>query len=598
MTQHYDILIRGGLLVDGTGARPVAGDLAIKDGRIVAMGAIEGEARDVIDAGGAIVTPGFIDVHTHYDGQLIWDDELEPSFSNGVTTIIAGNCGVGFAPVDKRYRARLVEMMEGVEDIPGIVLDEGLDWDWTSFPDFLDRIDSREYTMDVAAQLTHAPLRVFVMGERALPHEPATDADIAEMARLTREAMEAGALGVSGSRILEHLSSKGDHVPGTFAEDPELIAIAKAMGETGKGVFQIVPLGTSGDIMGTQIPLGERLKEHDRFEALAEASGRPVTYLLHSHNHAPEEWRDMAAASDAARARGLSVHPQVGARGLGLLLSLDSFHIFQCKPSYIAIAHLPRPERAAAMRDPARRAAILTEANIPADKARDPRALAMAERFVQILHRYYVMRPPVDYEPAEEQRLDRIAEATGRTMPEVLYDTLAEGDGGNMVADFAMNYTHGNLDSVHDMLAHPGTISGLGDGGAHLMMISDAAMPTFHLSFWARDRKRGPTLPLEQMVAKLTGEAANLYGLDDRGILEVGRKADVNIIDFDRLDIGMPYVEFDLPLGSGRLLQRATGYRATIVSGTVTRRDDKATGARPGRLVRAGGRKNDCVAYM
>ena len=338
MVTECDLLIRGGTVIDGTGATPRLADVAIDDGRIVAIGNLDVEAREVIDARGAIVTPGFIDVHTHYDGQFLWDDEMEPSFSNGVTTAIAGNCGVGFAPVEKRFRTRLIEMMEGVEDIPGIVLDEGLDWDWTSFPDYLDRLGERAYTMDVAAQLAHAPLRVFVMKERALAHEPATDADIAEMARLTKEAMAAGAAGVSGSRILEHLSSRGDHVPGTFAEDRELIAIAKAMGETGKGVFQIVPLGTSGDIAGTQIPTSERLNEHDRFEALAEASGRPVTYLLHSHNHAPDEWREMVEASDRARARGLAIHPQIGARGFGLLLGLDSFHSFRCRPSYIGPA--------------------------------------------------------------------------------------------------------------------------------------------------------------------------------------------------------------------------------------------------------------------
>ncbi|WP_174275060.1 N-acyl-D-amino-acid deacylase family protein [Sphingomonas bacterium] len=583
----YDLLIRNGLVLDGTGAPSRRADVAVKDGLIVAVGEIEGEARDVIDAKGAIVTPGFIDVHTHYDGQFLWDNELDPSFSNGVTTAIGGNCGVGFAPADPKYRKELVEMMEGVEDIPGIVLDEGLDWNWRSFPDYLDRLGEREYTMDVGAQLAHAPLRVFVMKERALAHEPANDDDIAEMARLTREAMDAGAIGVSGSRILEHLSSKGAHVPGTFAEDREMIALATAMGESGRGVFQIVPLGTSGDLLGTQIPVEERLKEHDRFEALAEASGRPVTYLLHSHNHAPEEWRAMAAASDAARARGLDVHPQVAARGLGLLLGLDSYHIFAGKPSYLEIAHLPRAERAAAMRDPARRAAILSEESIDPATAANPRAVASAGHFAKALHRFYVLRPPIDYEPAEDQRLDRIAEASGKTMAEVFYDLVAEGAGGNMIADFAMNYTNGNLDSVHDMLAHPGTISGLGDGGAHLMMISDAAMPSFHLSFWARDRTRGPKLPIEHMVAKLTSEPAKLYCLSDRGVVAPGKKADLNVIDLDTLEIEMPYVAFDLPKGSGRLLQRAKGYRATIVSGVVTRRNDTPTGAKPGRLIRA-----------
>ncbi|WP_174274019.1 N-acyl-D-amino-acid deacylase family protein [Sphingomonas bacterium] len=584
----YDIIIRGGTVVDGTGAAPHRADVAISAGKIAAIGTIDGAAREVIEAEGALVTPGFIDIHTHYDGQFIWDDTLEPSFSNGVTTAIAGNCGVGFAPVQQKDRTRLVEMMEGVEDIPGIVLDEGLDWSWTSFPDYLDRLDRRRYTMDVAAHLPHAPLRVFVMGDRGLAHEPANDDDLAEMQRVVREAMAAGAVGVSGSRILEHKSSKGEFVPGTFAEDRELIAIAEAMGETGKGVFQIVPLGCSGDTVGTQIPTEERLSEHDRFERIAEACGRPVTYLLHSHNHAPEEWREMIAASEAAQRRGLDIHPQVAARGVGLLLSLDGYHIFQARPSYMAIAHLPRAERAAAMRVPERRAAILSEANVGPDEAPTRRILGLAERFAQVLDRFYVMQPPVNYEPDESLRLDRIATATGRTMDEVLYDTLADGDGSRMVADFAMNYTGGNLDSVHDMLAHPDTISGLGDGGAHLLMVCDAAMTTFHLSFWARDRSRGPTLPVEAMVAKLTGKSAEVYGLHDRGVIAVGKRADINVIDFEKLDSEMPEMVFDLPLGSGRLVQRATGYRATMVNGVVTRRNDLDTGARPGRLVRAG----------
>lgn len=582
----YDILIRGGTIIDGTGAPAHPGDVAITDGRIVALGTVDGETRETIDADGALVTPGFIDVHTHYDGQFLWDDRLDPSFSNGVTTAIGGNCGVGFAPVRQGYRQKLIEMMEGVEDIPGIVLDEGLDWNWESFPDYLDRIDAREFTIDVAAQVAHAPLRLYVMGDRALGHEPATDADIAEMARLTREAMAAGAVGVSGSRILEHRSSTGDYVFGTFAEDREVLALAEAMGETGRGVFQIVPLGGGGDAMGTQATPEERDDEHARFEAIARVSHRPVTYLLHQFNHDREDWHKMLAATERANAAGLDLHPQVAARGVGMLLALDGYHPFRCRPSYLEIAPLPLAERAAAMREPGRRAAILAETNVPVEQAPSVRIHQSAKNYARILNRFYVMRPPADYEPDESMKLTTIAAATGKTLEEVAYDNYAEGDGGNMLVNFMMNYADGDLGAVETMLAHPDTISGLGDGGAHLQMICDASMTTYHLSYWARDRKRGRTLPLEQMVHKLTGQVADIYGFKDRGVIEVGRRADLNVIDFQRLGNDMPHMVFDLPQGSPRLLQESRGYLATIVNGVVTRRHDRETGARPGRLLR------------
>ena len=582
----FDMVIRNGTIIDGTGAPARNGDVAVTDGRIVAVGVVEGEARETIDAEGALVTPGFIDVHTHYDGQFLWDDRLDPSFSNGVTTAIGGNCGVGFAPVRQGYRQKLVEMMEGVEDIPGIVLDEGLDWDWETFPDYLDRLAAREYTIDVATQLAHAPLRLYVMGDRALSHAKATDEDIAEMARLTREAMAAGAVGVSGSRILEHRSSVGDHVFGTFAEDREVLALAEAMGETGRGVFQIVPLGGGGDAMGTQATPEERGGEHARFEEIARVSHRPVSYLLHQFNHDREDWHKMLAATERANAEGLELHPQVAARGVGMLLALDGYHPFRCRPSYLEIAHLPLPERAAAMRDPARRAAILSEPNVPLEQAPSARILQSAKMYMHILDRCYVMRPPADYEPDESMKLPTIAAAEGKTLQEAAYDNYAEGDGGNMLVNFMMNYADGDLDAVGEMLAHPSTISGLGDGGAHLQMICDASMTTYHLTHWARDRTRGPTLPLEQMVHKLTGQVADIYGFKDRGVIEVGRRADLNVIDFQRLGNGMPHMVFDLPQGSPRLLQSSRGYIATIVNGVVTRRDDQETGARPGRLLR------------
>ena len=583
----FDILIKSGTIVDGTGAPARPGSVAVKDGYIVATGEVDGPAIETIDATNALITPGFIDIHTHYDGQFLWDDRLDPSFSNGVTTAVAGNCGVGFAPVSQGYRSKLIELMEGVEDIPGIVLDEGLEWDWESFSDYLDRLDARQYTLDVAVQIGHAPLRVYAMGDRALAHEMATDVDIERMAQLTREAMAAGAVGVSASRILEHRSSTGAHVFGTFAEDREVLALARAMGESGKGVFQIVPLGGAGDAAGTQATPDERRNEHARFEEIARASGRPVTYLLHQFNHDRDDWRQMLAASDRAVAQGLQIHPQVAARGVGVLLALDGYHIFRCRPSYLAIAHLPLPERAAAMRDTARRASILSESNVPPQQAPSAKVLQLAEYYAGILDRFYVVRPPMNYEPDGTARLSTVAAALNRTLEEVAYDLYAEGEGGNMLVDFIMNYAEGNLDAVGEMLGHPGTVSGLGDGGAHLQLVCDASMTTYHLSYWARDRKRGPTLPLELMVHKLSGQVAELYGFKDRGVVEVGRRADLNVIDFQRLQNGMPHMAFDLPHGSARLLQESRGYLATMVNGTVTRRHDKETGARPGRLLRS-----------
>jgi N-acyl-D-aspartate/D-glutamate deacylase len=583
----YDTIIRGGTIVDGTGAPGRTGDVAIKDGLIAAVGKVDGEARETIDADGALVTPGFIDIHTHYDGQFLWDDRLDPSFSNGVTTAIAGNCGVGFAPVRPEHRRQLIELMEGVEDIPGIVIEEGLDWDWTSFPDYLDRLGAREYTIDVAAHLPHAPLRVFVMGERALRHQPATDADIAEMSRLVIEAMEAGAIGVSGSRILEHRTVNNDYVPGTFAEDRELLALATAMGKTGKGTFQIVPLGGGADFLGTPATNAQRHAEHERFIALAKASGRPLTYFTHQFNHAPEEWRELYEDTAKAQAAGLPIYPQTAARGFTLLMSLDGYHPFRTRPSYLAIAHLPRNERAAAMREPARRTAILGESNVAVGDAPTPLIWYWTERVSAILDRYFVMRPPVDHEPDDSQRIRAIAAATGQSIWEVAYDLFSEGDGSNLAADYSMNYTYGNLEAVREMLSDPNTVSGLNDGGAHLQIICDAASPTFQLAFWGRDRKRGARLPIELLVHKMTGKAATVYGLGDRGVIAPGRRADLNVIDFDRLDTDIPRMAFDLPLGGPRMLQASTGYLATLVNGTVTRRNDQETGTRPGRLVRS-----------
>ena len=578
----FDTVIRGATVIDGSGKPGYSADVAISDGKIAEIGKVTGQAARTIDADGALLTPGFVDIHTHYDGQFVWDEELEPSFSNGTTTAIAGNCGVGFAPVRPDMRQPLIELMEGVEEIPGIVLEEGLDWKWTSFPDYLDRIEQNHFTMDVAMHLPHAPLRVFVMGDRALRHEMATADDIEQMKSHVRAAMEAGAIGVSGSRILEHKSSTGEHVPGTFAEEAEMLGLAQAMGETGRGVFQVVPLGAAGDSFGNGASHEERMGEHRRIERIAEISGRPVTYLLHSYNHAPDEYAQLMAESDKARGRGLDIVPQVAARGLGLILSLDSLHLFKARSSYKEIEHLPRAQRAAAMREPGRRARILAEVSDGTDTHLERRI----GHFGNTLETYYVIDQALDYEPDDSRRLDVIAARTSRTMEEVVYDTLSSDDGRHAVVKFILNYTQGNLDSAYEMLKDPSTVSGLGDGGAHLTMICDSAMTTFHLSFWSRDRTRGPKLPIETMVHKITGKPAQLYGLGDRGLIKPGLRADLNLIDFDRIGNDMPEMFFDLPKGGGRMLQHGRGYLGTMVDGVMTRENDASTGAKPGRLVR------------
>lgn len=582
----HDTIIRGGTVIDGTGADPFTADIAIAEGRIVEIGRVSGPARETIDADGALVTPGFVDVHTHYDGQFLWDDTLDPSFSHGVTTAIGGNCGVGFAPVRPEHRKALIELMEGVEEIPGIVLDEGLDWQWKSFPDYLDRLAARHYTMDVAAHITHAPLRVFVMGERALNHEAATPEDVAAMARLTREAMDAGAIGFSGARVLEHFSSTGAHVPGTFAADDELLALAKAMGSSGHGVFQIIPLGSNGDLMFEQAGSEARHGEHARIERIAEVSGRPVTYLLVQFKSDPDDWRAMLAASEKAGAAGLHIRPQTSAHGIGAMTTLDGYHIFQLRPAYHEVAHLPLADRVVALREPARRAAILAQKSDPDLIARDPKFGAFIEMLTGRIASVFPMTLPLDYEPAPEKRLAVLARAAGKTDEEYLYDHYTAGDGTNVCASFMLNFADGTLDAAHGMLASPLTVGGLGDGGAHMRMICDASYPTFAMTFWARDRTRGPTIPLPEVVRKLTSANTDLYGLTDRGRIAPGLRADINVINYDALALKMPRMAHDLPQGSARLLQGASGYLATLVDGTVTRRHDADTGARPGRLVR------------
>jgi len=581
-----DLVIRGGTLVDGTGAAPVTGDVGVRDGRIVAVGGRIGEAaRETIDADGALVTPGFIDVHTHYDGQFLWDDRMDPSFSHGITTAIAGNCGVGFAPLRPEFRRELIELMEGVEDIPGVVLDVGMDWKWRSFADYLDQLGARSYSMDVASQIAHAPVRVAVMGERALNMETATAEDIAAMASIVGEAMTAGALGFSTGRISEHVSSKGAPVPGTYAPAEELLAIAKAMGAAGHGTFQMVPFGAIGGVVSGFIDRDARQAEHDLIVQIAEASGRPVTYLMLQISDDREDWFRMLAESERHAARGLRIHPQIASRPGGMLATLQTHHPFRFRPSYREVENLPLAERLQALRDPARRARILAEASVD-----DPNASEvdkrMAAMFVHHARELYPLSLPLNYEPAEANSLGAMADRAGVDPVEYLYDHLTAGDGGNVAADNLLNYADGNLDAMHDMLAHPLVISGLGDGGAHLNTICDASMTTSQLIHWARDRTRGPKFPVEHIVSKITRDNARLFGLGDRGVIAEGMRADLNVIDFENLSLELPKIHHDLPNDGPRLLQGSRGYVATAVAGTVTRRHDEDTGARPGRLIR------------
>ncbi|WP_216911067.1 N-acyl-D-amino-acid deacylase family protein [Nocardia noduli] len=584
-----DVLIKGGTIIDGSGTNPgYTGDVAVSEGRIIEIGGrISSAATHVVDADGALVVPGFIDFHTHYDGQFIWDDQLDPSFSHGVTTVVAGNCGVGFAPADEKYRGRLIELMEGVEDIPGIVLDEGLDWSWRSFPEYLDRIDGKAFTMDVGVQLAHAPLRVFVMGERGLQHENATAEDISEMASLVEQAMLAGALGVSAGRVLEHKSVAGAHVPGTFAEQEELVAIAAAMGRHGTGTFQIIPLGAVGSAQDRGASVRSRREEHRRIEDLARASERPVTYLLQQFPSDPTDWKAMLSYTAESTAAGLRIRPQTSARGIGMLSMLDGHHIFRFRPSYLEIAHLPRAQRAAAMRETDRRAAILAEEDSAAAMAKDPTGSELVRTTRGRVGSTFRLDMPLDYEPGPDKRLDAIARAQGVTPQEVLYDHLSAAQGEGITASFFLNYGDNSLDAVYEMMRNPLVANGLGDGGAHMRMMCDASMPTFTLSFWGRDRSRGPRIPLESLVHKLTRDGARLYGLTDRGLVAEGMRADLNVIDFQRLGLETPVMTHDLPSGGGRILQGARGYLATLVDGVVTRRHDAATGAKPGRLIRA-----------
>ncbi|MGJ5201678.1 N-acyl-D-amino-acid deacylase family protein [Bradyrhizobium sp. SZCCHNS3051] len=565
MTQP-DLVIRGGTVADGSGGELYEADVAIADGRIVAVGKVNATGREEIDARGKLVTPGFVDVHTHYDGQVTWSQDISPSSQNGVTTAIMGNCGVGFAPCRPADHQRLIQLMEGVEDIPEPVLEAGIPWEWESFPDYMEWLGKREFDLDIGAQLPHAALRVYVMGERGARRDPATADDNRAMAALARDAVKAGALGFSTSRTLNHRTSTGDYTPTLKAGEDELTTIAQAMHGAGRSVLQFVL-----DISTIHEDLPMMLR-------IADTTKCPISFSVTQNDRAPQRWRQTLAEINAAAARGLSVTAQIAARPVGLLLGLElSRNPLQTHPSYQAIAHLPLDERVARMRDPALRAAILGEQASATD---DPLF------FKPNYDKMYLLGDPPDYEQPPERSLGAQARARGCRPEELAYDAMLTDGGRGMLYVPFLNYSDGNLDATYEMLRDPRSVPGLSDGGAHCGIICDASFPTYLLTHWTRDRRRGDKLSIPFVVAAQSRKTALSVGLDDRGLLAPGYKADVNVIDYDRLHLHPPKVHYDLPVGGRRLMQEVDGYEATIVSGVVTRRHGEATGARPGRLVR------------
>jgi len=562
-----DLIIRGGTIVDGTGAEPFEGDIAVSGGQITGVGKVSGKGIEEIDARGQIVTPGFVDIHTHYDGQATWGEAVSPSSLHGCTTVVMGNCGVGFAPCRTEDHDRLIRLMEGVEDIPFPVLSEGLPWQWESFPDYLDFLSSRRFDTDIGAQLPHAALRVFVMGDRGANREDATATDIARMKQLAKEAVMSGALGFSTSRTLNHRTSDGQPTPTLTASEHELIGIAEGLKEANRGVLQFV-----SDFNDPQ-------KEAAMLRRIVEASGRPLSVSLAQADVAPEGWRLLLGAIEKASNDGLPMRAQVAPRPVGVLLGLElTLNPFSAHPSYEAIASLPFEQRVEALRNPDFRAKLLSE-----EPSTDhPFLRVMLRSFGKM----FQLSDPVNYEPGPESTLEYMAKERGTSPEAVALDLMLERGGRGMLYLPFLNYAQGSLEPVRAMMESPATLPGLSDGGAHVGMICDGSFTTTMLTYWARDRVRGPRLPLEYLVKRQSHDTAQWMGLHDRGVIAPGYRADLNVIDLANLKLRLPEVQYDLPAGGRRLMQRASGYTATILKGEITHRDGDPTGAKPGRLVR------------
>ncbi len=563
----YDLIIENGLIYDGRGNKPFKADIAIRDKKIAKIGLIKEDSKQRIDADGKIVTPGFVDIHTHYDGQATWDPYLRPSTYHGVTTVVMGNCGVGFSPCKPDQRDWLIGLMEGVEDIPGTALHEGIDWEWESFPEYLDALEKKPFAIDVGTQIPHGAVRAYVMGERGINHEIATPEEIGEMKKIVQEAIKAGAYGFSTSRTEKHNDVNGNLTPSITADKDELVEIAKSLGEINQGVLQGISDFYDFD------------SEFDIFKTMSKESGRPISITVEQQDARPEWWLQLLDGIEEAQNEGVNMYGQVPPRATGILMGLTAtLNPFRFHPSYMEIADLPLEERVKIMNTSEFREKLMKEQGVSINP--------LVDEIVNSFGKMFKLGEPANYEPDPKDSFESLSETSNMTAAEIAYQAMLEKDGRALIYHPLFNYQPGDLSLVEKMLKHPYTISGLGDAGAHCGAISDASFPTTLVQHWSRDRNRGEKLPLEIVIKMQTSETANLLGINDRGVIEEGYKADINIIDYEGLTLHEPEIVNDLPAGGRRLVQKASGYDYTIVSGEVAFIKGEATGALNGRLIR------------